>query len=318
LRAAGVPGGLALRASRLVRVFAYGLGAGVVPLAWEVLRQGPALPFRLLRDWRAQCLALWIAPGLAYFLLVHVEQPGHTFTILPALILLAGLATATLGAWLARFHRLAGALPAGLVLLANGLFFLVGPPAVNFGHRPTWATIRQYDRYVSGRLSAVRERFPPETTALLVSGRFARLPAFYLRDYRHTVAAHHLTSGLRVLPPQVHALVVFDDLVVLNAVGLDGPVSARADSQGLRSFRWGVQKQATLAGKSLSPESARITLWIRGGYSAGDVPSCPAESGGDFRQPTRDERADLRPADAADQTAKTLLAGQGWLRLTGP
>ena len=77
----------------------------------------------------------WLMPSLVFYTLIHIRQPGHTFTFMPALLLLLGglLGSGTL-------HGLARGWAwglTGLVVLVNALFFLAAPPSLFGGQHLT-------------------------------------------------------------------------------------------------------------------------------------------------------------------------------------
>ncbi|MCX7856181.1 MAG: DUF2723 domain-containing protein [Anaerolineae bacterium] len=84
---------LAVNGFRLGMFTVYALGAGLVPLAvgviYGVITRRP--------QWRAwarrpefRLLFWWLAPSLLFYTLIHIRQPGHTFTFMPAVLLLLG------------------------------------------------------------------------------------------------------------------------------------------------------------------------------------------------------------------------------------
>lgn len=201
-------------------VFAtYALGMGLVPVLLAVrwrLRESPRL---LLKDWRAQTLVLWIAPAAAYFVFIHVMQSGHIFTMVPALVVIAGFAVVdianrwsdnTRGVWIGLTV---------LVVSCNSFFFLLGPQNLFGSSRsvfstPTWTAIREYDADIAARLEAIRDTFQPEETVVLATSRNFRLPDFYLRDFQLTSLSYRLGRDVVVLPEHVRMLVLFDDSVL--------------------------------------------------------------------------------------------------------
>jgi MFS family permease len=246
----GAEGARLLNAARLLMFALYGLGAAVVPIGYVLLQPWQTLAHALQRDWRAQAIVLWVAPALAYLTFVHLRQPGHIFTILPALLVAGGLATALAGRRLERVHRQSWAILTTLVVTANSLFFLCGP-AVLFGSSrmlfsaPTWASIRDYDRHVGARLDVVRTHFSPADTAVIASARNFRLPDYYLRDFLSISAEYASSERLHALPDRVHTLVIFDDAVLPQVA--DGPNVQRFPLAGggvLRAVSWGAGQRA--------------------------------------------------------------------------
>jgi 4-amino-4-deoxy-L-arabinose transferase-like glycosyltransferase len=150
----------------------------VLPLLWSQLRHGGR---RVLGDQRAWCLALWVVPVVAYYLLVHMGQQGLVFVFLPALCLLSGAGVSLLGR--ARPHVVP---VATLALVAgNGALFLLAPTYPLGGDRPkllTVDTLRRHDASYLARTAAVRRLFAPQHT-VIVSAAW-RFPEYYLPEYR--------------------------------------------------------------------------------------------------------------------------------------
>lgn len=194
----------------------YALGVALIPIAWAGWRYRCELAGLLWRDWRAQMLAVWIVPGGAYLAFVHLKQAGHTFTIMPALYVVAALAALSLARRLGRGEARRVWAVIAILVIANALAFLLGPARVFPSPRsvwaaPTWADIRGYDAFVGTRLTAIRATFAPDDTAVLAGPRYFRLPDFYLRDYRLPSLSHDLDKGPITLPSSVRTLVLFDD-----------------------------------------------------------------------------------------------------------
>ena len=99
-----------LENTRTLVGYAYnGLGLALLPLLYIAGRF--FAPPRLVSDTRAQVLALWLAPPLAFYLLIHIGNPGYLLSFLPALCLLTAHGTLVLAqdtaqaVRLARLHR---------------------------------------------------------------------------------------------------------------------------------------------------------------------------------------------------------------------
>jgi len=235
----------------------YALGFALGPILWGVYRYRRDLKRSLFGDWRAQLLAFWIAPGAAYFTFVHLRQPGHTFTIMPALIIIAGLATVVVGRDLAKRSPRAGIMVAALVIGCNSLLFLLGPSNLFGSSRsvfstPTWASIHEYDIDVSNRLKAIRETFTAEDTTVLAGSRYFRVPDFYLRDYQMPSLSHELNEQSVILPEHIQTLVLFSDSVLpqlstepfLRLLPLPG-------GKSMRYATWGEGEKARLSRDAL-------------------------------------------------------------------
>lgn len=96
----------------------------------------------------------------------------------------------------------------GAIATVNGLFFLVGPDDVR-----TWPKIREFDREFGERIAAVREQFPPQTTAVLAHKRYGRLVDVHLQGYREPQLSGRLGEIPIAIAPEVRTLVLLDDRV---------------------------------------------------------------------------------------------------------
>jgi hypothetical protein len=242
--------GVAGNTARFVAYAVYNLGLGLVPLVIASIRIGcthphlPGIVRSLKKDWRTQALAGWIAPAAGYFTIIHLMQPGHTFTIQPALLLLAGLAIVSLARMKGVWHRNVWIAVTVVVVVVNALFFVVGPTYL-FGDTrllfttPTWNTIHDYDVYVTERLDAIRHSFPPQETAILANGRNFRLPDYYLPDYQLTSLSYQVNASSVMLAEPIHTLVFFDDSMLSE---LPAGVAVQAvplpDGESLHYITW--------------------------------------------------------------------------------
>jgi hypothetical protein len=236
----------------------YSLGLGAIPLVVAAGRHLPGILSRLRTDWRAQALAAWVLPATGYLTIIHLRQPGHTFTIQPALLLLAGLAIVALARRRGALKRTVWIGTTAVVLVANALFFLFGPMYL-FGDTrmlfttPSWSTIHGYDEYVTTRLTAIREYFSPQETAILASGRDFRLPDFYLSEFQLTSLSYQVNQSPVTLTPPIRTLVIFDDSampalpagVMLQSVSLP-------DGEPLHYITWDEGQIVELDGDSLT------------------------------------------------------------------
>lgn len=235
--------------ARLVMFTLYAVGAGLVPVGWTLFRDWRLLKHNLLHVWRAQAIALWVAPALVYFVFIHLMQPGHLFTIMPAFIIITGLSTVAVSRYLKRFYQNAWMIVVGLVVVCNSLFFLFGPASLFGSSRlifstPTWATIREYDEYVTKRLDVIHREFSPGETAVIANTRNFRLFDFYLRDYQFTSLSYDSTKGPLPLPDHVHTLVLFDDSVLPQiAAGPNVQTFPLAGGGTIRAVTWSESQQ---------------------------------------------------------------------------
>ncbi len=211
---------LAVNGFRLGMFTLYALGAGIVPLVVETAHR--AITRRT--QWRARVkspeFALffwWLSPSLLFYAFIHIRQPGHTFTLMPALLLLLGGLLAGLSRQ-ARWRTWAWALT-GAIVLANALCFLTVPPTLFGGERltlipPTWLTIRARDASLDHRIGYIRAHLEPAETVILSSGLDFRHPDFYLREYPVVRFAERPVTTMLSLPDSVRTVVLFgEDLV---------------------------------------------------------------------------------------------------------
>jgi hypothetical protein len=215
---------LGLNSARMAIFLGYGFLLGAIPLfwgAWSLIRTASAHR----GDKRAWVLILWIGPAACFYVLIHLRQHGHIFTFLPALILLAALATKKLGQRLETPNRarwLTGVLATTLAI-ANGAFFLLIPASL-FGSQqltlqtPSWRTITQRDQFLGERIANIRTHFDPASTVVLAGSFDFRHPDFYLREYQDTSLSSRLGENTILLPERVHTLVFFDDMPLSQLV----------------------------------------------------------------------------------------------------
>lgn len=199
----------------------YSLGLGLLVLIVAGLSNVRGYFKSLRQDWRAKAVAVWILPAILFYIFIHLRQPGHIFTIQPALILLTGLAIVHLARQGTRIQkwRLIGITSA--VIITNAVFFLLGPTYL-FGDKrmlfttPTRSAIQDYDRYVTQRLEVIRDTFNPLETTIVASGRNYRLPDFYLSDFQIPSLSYLVnTSSMRLEEP-INTIVFFDNPIPLE------------------------------------------------------------------------------------------------------
>ena len=133
---------------------------------------------RAVRSWPMlwRLLLVWLAPALAFYVLVHVNESGHVLTIFPALTILAGIGLvelAKLGAGLVRRPGIVGGFAAAataVAVLANAATFRTAtqPEIVSLAY------IRLNDRVAAAEPDTIR-RFPLESTLVISLSRFRQL-----------------------------------------------------------------------------------------------------------------------------------------------
>lgn len=234
----------------LLQTLLIGVGFAIVPLLvvlWQ--RKGQFLR-KLQQDWRVQTLVLWMIPGAVYLTFIHFQRQGHSFTIIPAFVVIAGFGLSVVANQFAQVSRAAGVALISLVLISNSLFFIFGPAEPNIWR--TWTNIHQYDTLVSERLQAIRQHFNPQETIVLARSRNGRLPNFYLRDYQETSLSYQLPETPILLPSQVQNLVLFDQRMFVNLPvdpGFQTLILPRGDR--LRYLTWKPQQTVQISKTTL-------------------------------------------------------------------
>jgi hypothetical protein len=140
-----------------------GLGPGLAAVAPRLRYWLAAAPRRRRQ---VAFFACWLSPSLAFFLLVHIGQPGYLLIVLPALCLLLADALLALGGHLGlrdRYRGRAGTIFAVLAIAANVLVFLLTSNALTAA---ALADERRFWREVEN----LRSAYPPETTAVITAG----------------------------------------------------------------------------------------------------------------------------------------------------
>ncbi|ELR99836.1 glycosyltransferase family 39 protein [Gloeocapsa sp. PCC 73106] len=236
--------GVYLNLKMLVESLLYGVGFAVFPGVWYMWKSRKNLNVKLKRyNWQVQTLVVWLIPGLSYLTLVHIQRLGHTFTIMPAFIVIGGV--------LLYYASLEVRKPKLLLLsvfVGNILFFIFGP--VSLDSVPTWSTINQYDRYVQERIAVIEKNFAPKETMVLTNGRNARIREFYLPEYSGSTRQFNLTDEEIVLPENIRNLVIFDPEVLAESTELR---EQKLPSTGkIRFLQWGDNQQLTLTRDSVT------------------------------------------------------------------
>ncbi len=153
---------------------------------------GPELPL----------LTLWTVPPAAFYTAVHMGDVGYSFSIVPALCLMAALGVEEIARDLSTRPATASALPWALALLligSNGAQFLLRP-----GTSPYSAQgLRCRDLQTEAKIQFVRSHFPAGPTVLLGVDTYQHT-SYFLPDYwsYDKLAAHarlreRLPSGMQ-------------------------------------------------------------------------------------------------------------------------
>ncbi|MBL1175759.1 hypothetical protein [Pantanalinema sp. GBBB05] len=184
------------------------VGVAALPMLGLFCQNGAAMIRRLNRDWRCQAIALWLFPGIMYFTFVHLQRQGHTFTVMPAFILLAGLAVVGVGDRLEKRYRHAGLVVMAAIVSLNALFFLFAPSSIR-----SLQSIRSFDDKFTERIEFVRANFPPESTAVLAQKHYGRLPDVHLPEFQERHLSRLVEQQPILLPAQVRTLVLLDNKI---------------------------------------------------------------------------------------------------------
>jgi hypothetical protein len=207
---------LAVNGGRMAFYLGYGLLLAALPLAWGTWWAGRNWR-TLIRDRRFWMLVLWIGPAFGFYLVVHLRQHGHIFTFLPALLILSAASIVGLSRRLKRAERRRIALGGlvSVVALVNAAFFLAAPAALFGSSRlplqtPSRRTIERRDQELEVRVTAIRDRFDPSTTAVWATGIYFRHPDYYLRNFRHVGLGYLSGEGDVLLDADVDILVLFN------------------------------------------------------------------------------------------------------------
>jgi hypothetical protein len=153
---------------RLTIYALFGWGVSLVPFVAYVA----ARVWR--REWpghweKPLFFALWLAPTLFFYALIHMGQQGLVFVFLPALLLWGAVGLVRLFAPGSR-RRLS--VVAATLLAINVALFCLAPehPLGGDGLRLlTRATLINSDRYYQNRFEAIEANFAPESTAILAT-----------------------------------------------------------------------------------------------------------------------------------------------------
>jgi Protein of unknown function (DUF2723) len=175
-----------------------GLGLALLPALYALGRTFS--PPQIVRDWRSRFLLLWLLPPLAFYVLVHIGNPGYVLSFLPPLCIYSAMATfvffedlreavTLLGAgrlWPAALSRSLSS-PAWVAPAATATLLAVG--AVNGGlflfasGEGRLREIRQIDRTLERQIAEVQRRYPPASSVIFAYDR-SRQFRYYLPRHK--------------------------------------------------------------------------------------------------------------------------------------
>lgn len=167
---------------------AWALGPMAIPLLVGVARViGRGVRARSLHvSALTMGLLVWAAPALAFYTLVHIGEWGYVLSVVPVLLLGAGIfldrAVAQLPPRALRFVPIA----TGLALALPALLFLVGDgayQAVVGDAEFSAAGLARHDVALAARVAYVRREFASRSTLIVARDDYL-LVRYYLPDYR--------------------------------------------------------------------------------------------------------------------------------------
>ncbi len=256
-------GQFVVNAARLTIYLVYGILLGGLVLVVALVTHLKTVP-TWLRDKRAWTLVLWIVPSLLFYVFIHIRQPGHVFTFLPAVIVLIAVSIESVTSKI----KLSWGVLMGVVAAVNVAFFLFAPVSLfGSGQLPLQTmsrrTLAQRDGILGERLAYVRANFDPKTTVVFADGWDFRHADFYLSDFQAPALSHDLGDATVTLPPQVKTLVLFNEQTLPNLTA-DIPVQQATLPNGIvvRFYSWQTGA-ATLNRERLQLEVAASTITIR-------------------------------------------------------
>jgi len=172
-----------LENTRAVVGFLYnGMGLALLPMVYFIGRFFS--PQRIVADERVRFLGLWLLPPLAFYVTVHVGNPGYILSLLPALSVYAVEALLGLLSDIREALR-AGprwVLPAAAIAImgigaSNTTLFLMA------NGEGRWREIKQIDTIFERQLRVIRENYPAGTSLILAYDR-SRQYRYYLPQYK--------------------------------------------------------------------------------------------------------------------------------------
>jgi len=198
----------------------------------------------------------WMAPMVAFYVFVHIGDPGYVFSFLPALLLLAvggwreflqPSSASSQGDALGTSRRKLALAGLAAVLLANGLIFF-------FHQRPlTLPGLRANDAAVGAKLDYIHTYRPGEV--LLVSYDSFKHYRYYLPEYSNSVWLDTSTAKRQVFPiPAGVKWAVLTDPSVLKLMA-ESEAKAEYPPEGTPAAKLPVRE-----GQSLVYEEGRLSV----------------------------------------------------------
>ena len=166
--------------NKLIPYTLYGWALALVPALVYWGTRFPQHGRTWLRRKKLWFLVLWMAPTLAFYVVIHMGQQGLVFVFLPALFLLSAEGLRRLFSSRTQWTYAATA----AIALADMLVFAVLPtyPLGTSGPKLlTYDTIQVHDQWLKTQTNAVLATFPSQNTVILSSEW--RFMQYYLPDY---------------------------------------------------------------------------------------------------------------------------------------
>ena len=176
-----------------------GLGLALLPALYALGRTFS--PPQIVCDWRSRFLLLWLLPPLAFYILVHIGNPGYVLSFLPPLCVYSALATFVFFEDLREAAALLGDRPA--VASGPDPAPAAGPGWPRRPPPPCWPSgpstpalflfasgegrlreISQIDRTLERQLAEVQRRYPPASSVIFAYDRS--------RQYRYYLPRHKI------------------------------------------------------------------------------------------------------------------------------
>ncbi|MBI4927573.1 MAG: glycosyltransferase family 39 protein [Anaerolineae bacterium] len=172
--------GIRRNAIKLIFYSAYGSAIFIVPVIGAVAA-GLIKKVGVRIGERSIFMALWVAPTVLFYGLIHMGQQGLVFVFLPALLLLGA---ASLD-WLLhkRMTWLVGS-AAAMILVSVAIFWLLPEYPMGVGGQRVWTrqALINNDKYFGERITALRAEFDPANTVILASNWHH--VQYYLPEFR--------------------------------------------------------------------------------------------------------------------------------------
>ena len=212
----------------LFHFFVYGIGGGLVLLAFCLYYLVRNNKLNALDYNKVVFFSLWILPSFLFFLLIaiHPSVPGHVLIFLPPLLLLTAGATGYLCTEMKRLLNLNFLSVTTFILIVTNvyMFFFFVTPRTYLIYPASYTSIREHDKF----LSLVVERlktFDPETVVLFLDVNRIYFGLFHATYYlpEHTfydprVISHPLTEDKKIWGGLNKRIILTDRIVLPRTI----------------------------------------------------------------------------------------------------